>query len=142
MENINLLTIPEDSMDRCDLSDLEDFIDEITDKSTPLDVGETVSFGNYVKIKLISKKETHEKTELKIKLIFQAMSADVVMEFEKETDENMDVISEDLHGFYFQGDDFEKSQNPIETGYFDEFMIDLGLRDDPYDDEEEEEEDM
>ena len=138
MENLNLLTIPESSMDRCNSLDLEDFIEEITDKSTPLQIGETVSFGNFVQINLISREETDAKIALKIKLMFQAMSAEVVMEFEKEKDEDMEVINEALYGFYFQGDDFEKSQNPLETGYFDEFLVDLGLRDDPYEDEDEE----
>ena len=138
MENLNLLTIPEGSMDRCNSLDLEDFIEEITDKSTPLQIGETVSFGNFVQINLISREETDAKIALKIKLMFQAMSAEVVMEFEKEKDEDMEVINEALYGFYFQGDDFEKSQNPLDTEYFDEFLVDLGLRDDPYEDEDEE----
>ncbi|CRK76310.1 hypothetical protein NIG5292_02367 [Nereida ignava] len=138
MEKLNLLTIPEGTMGRCNSLDLEDFIDEITDKSTPLQIGETVSFGNFVQINLISREETDAAIALKIKLMFQAMSAEVVMEFEKEKDEDMEVINEALYGFYFQGDDFEKSQNPLDTGYFDEFLVDLGLRDDPYEDEDEE----
>ncbi len=138
MEKLNLLTIPEGTMGRCNSLDLEDFIDEITDKSTPLQIGETVSFGNFVQINLISREETDAAIALKIKLMFQAMSAEVVMEFEKEKDEDMEVINEALYGFYFQGDDFEKSQNPLDTEYFDEFLVDLGLRDDPYEDEDEE----
>ena len=130
MENLNLMTIYE--------GDIEEFVDVISDNvrinGELLSAGSKIEFGNSCSlvgvshqqiddVKLLSKFLLHMQAEnnIKIKILWDTEDEDSILEF---------YFEDNGEGPFDEGPNVD----PTFNSHWDEFLVDLGIKTDPYED--------